>query len=153
MDDLAGLLHHHHTPLTALALHDSHLTTQLATPVHVVYGVMSSFHDGFFFLLSGLFFGTRSVDLSRHSQIDKKIPQNDTRALFFITDLGDGKGLREVYGQWFFFTATTITIFPDWRNFVFLSTNYHALCFPSERQPGRTKLKDSQAGHAPPSLP
>jgi len=102
MDDLAGLLHHHHTPLTALALHDSHLTTQLATPVHVVYGVMSSFHDGFFFCFLACFLGHGRL-ISPHSQIDKKIPQNDTRALFSITDLGDGKGLREVYGQWFFF--------------------------------------------------
>lgn len=107
-----------------------------------------------FFLLSGLCFWKRSVvDFSWRTQIGKNIPQNDTRALFFIADLRDGKGLRKVYEQWFFSRQRQLRYFLDWRNFVFLSTIYHALFFPSERQPGRTKLKDSQAGHAPPSLP
>jgi len=57
-----------------------------------------------FFLLSGLCFWKRSVvDFSWRTQIGKNIPQNDTRALFFIADLRDGKGLRKVYEQWFFF--------------------------------------------------
>jgi len=78
--------------------------TQLATPEHVVYGVLSSFPDGVFSAFWSGFFGNGRLLISPDARkIDKKIPQNDTRTLSFVTDLGDGKGLRKVYGQWLYF--------------------------------------------------
>ena len=130
--------------------------TQLTTPVHVVYGVYVFFSRRRFFCFLVCVFWKRSVvDFSWRTQIDKNIPQNDTRALFFIADLRDGKGLRKVYEQWrfFFHGNDNYDIFSIGAILSFFPRIITRCSFLARGQPGRTKLKDSQAGHAPPSLP